>query len=222
MLFDDNPSIKEPLWMSVAAAAVSRSLSTLHVKRFRAPLFPVARFAPLLLAMALGIVIDRYADQFDTSMWITLALGSATVSLLFLYRAGASSPAVFAAIVAIGGAWHHYRWNDYPADDLSWSVTETPRPAWVRGSIREMLGLRGSEGFGPGAPERVSTRMILEITEISDGSRWSAASGRALMIVAGDRTDVYAGQPVEVAGRLAKVPGPLNPGEFDYRSFLRS
>ena len=62
----------------------------------------------------------------------------------------------------------------------------------------------------------------MDVTEVSDGSRWRAASGRVIVIVAGDRTDLHAGQPVEAAGQLARVAGPLNPGEFDYRSFLRA
>ena len=42
------------------------------------------------------------------------------------------------------------------------------------------------------------------------------------LTVAGDRTDLRAGQPVEAAGQLSRVAGPLNPGEFDYRAFLRT
>ena len=62
----------------------------------------------------------------------------------------------------------------------------------------------------------------MDITGICDGSLWRCASGRALVIVAGDRNDLYAGEPVELAGQIARVAGPLNPGEFDYRAYLRS
>ena len=34
--------------------------------------------------------------------------------------------------------------------------------------------------------------------------------------------EIHAGQPVEAAGQLSRIAGPLNPGEFDYRDFLRS
>ena len=43
-----------------------------------------------------------------------------------------------------------------------------------------------------------------------------------MLTVGGDRTDLRAGQPVEAAGQLSQVAGPLNPGEFDYRAFLRT
>jgi competence protein ComEC len=42
------------------------------------------------------------------------------------------------------------------------------------------------------------------------------------VFVAGDRTNVRAGQGVEAAGQLARVARPLNPGEFDYRAFLQA
>src|SRR5262249_48336947 len=58
--------------------------------------------------------------------------------------------------------------------------------------------------------------------QICDGERWRRASGRALVTIAGDRSDLEAGRAVEVAGGLAAIPGPLNPGEFDYRAFLRA
>ena len=133
-------------------------------------------------------------------------------------------PGVLAAFAAIGGGWHHYRWSDLAADDLARSVTETPQPAWVRGVVREALGLRKSEGFGSRTSEtaKVTSRFVLDLTEISDGNRWHKASGRAIVIVTGDRAEIQAGQRVEAAGHLAGLAPPLNPGEFDYRAFLRA
>ncbi len=133
-----------------------------------------------------------------------------------------SSAALFTAILALGGGWHHHSWNDLAADDLSWGASETPRPAWVRGVIKELLGTRTVEGYGAGDPPRVVTRLVVTITGICDGSLWRGASGQALVSVVGDRDDLYAGEPVELAGQIAQVAGPLNPGEFDYRAYLRA
>ena len=189
-----------------------------------APSVSMAPMALVLVALCAGIAIDRHLDPFETSTWITLVLASITVACLGLRRALLSSVALLAAILAIGGGWHHYRWNELAADDLSWGASETPRPAWARGVIIELLGTRTFEGYGHGDPQRVVTRLVVEITGISDGSLWQGASGRALVIVAGDRNrnDLFAGQPVELAGQMARVAGPLNPGEFDYRAYLRS
>jgi competence protein ComEC len=184
--------------------------------------FSIAPLAPVLAALAAGIVIDRSADPLQTENWLTLALAAVTTAVLLLRRTLLSSVAVFAGIVALGGAWHHYRWNNFARDDLSWGVSETPRPVWVRGVISELLGLRTYEGYGPGDPPRVMTRLVLEIREVTEGRQWRAASGRVLMIMAGDCARFGPGQPVEAAGQLARVAGPLNPGEFDYRAYLRT
>lgn len=187
-----------------------------------APRVSMAPMALVLIALSAGIVIDRHLDPFETSTWITLVLASITVACLGLRRDLLSSVALLTAVLAIGGGWHHYRWNELAADDLSWGASETPRPAWARGVIIELLGIRTSEGYIHGDPVRVVTRLVVEITGISDGSLWQGASGRALLIVVGERNDLYAGQPVELAGQIARVAGPLNPGEFDHRAYLRA
>jgi competence protein ComEC len=178
--------------------------------------------APVLVAMAGGIVIDHGLASIETSRWIGCALAAGIAACLTMPRKLVSSLALLAGILAMGGAWHHFRWNDYPADDLGWSASESPKPVWIRGFIRELMGVRASEGYGNGEPDRIVTRMVMELDAVCDGKRWRPASGRCLLIATGDRTDIKAGDPVEVSGQLALVPGPLNPGEFDYRSFLRA
>ena len=136
-----------------------------------------------------------------------------------------SSLALVAAFSVIGAAWHHYRWSDMTANDLAWSATETPRPAWVRGVVRESRGVRHQRpgfGFGTGDQDKVTTRFVLDITSICDGQKWYDASGRAIVVVAGDRSTIRAGQAVEAAGQIAAVAPPLNPGEFDYRAFMQA
>jgi hypothetical protein len=111
----------------------------------------------------------------------------------------------------------HFLWSDLAADDLAASVTDTPQPAWVRGVVRESLGLRQSEGFGfrSGDTPNVTSRFVLDVTAISDGNRWHKASGRAMVIVSGDRSEIQTGQRVQAAGHLAGF-ARRNPGEFDY------
>ncbi len=147
----------------------------------------IAPLVPVLCAFAAGIITDRQLDPLETGTWLTLALASVTVAALSLRGERSSSVFLLVAIVGLGGAWHHHRWSDLSPDDVSPGVSETPQPAWVRGVIAEYMGTRTSEGYAPGDPARIVTRMVLEITEISDGSRWHCASGRTLLIAAGDR-----------------------------------
>jgi competence protein ComEC len=185
--------------------------------------------APLVAAMSLGIVADRFVEPWPTSAWITLILAYSAIAALTFRRDLVSSLTLLAAFWAIGGGWHHDWWWDRDRDDLSGSITESPRSAWVRGVIRDALGVRRSDRnpYGSGVvseasdPARSRTRFVVDLTAINDGRRWNPVSGRAMVIVMGDRGEIRAGEAIEAAGQLARVPGPLNPGEFDYRDFLR-
>jgi competence protein ComEC len=187
--------------------------------------FVIAPLAPLVAAMAAGIVADRWLEPCETKVWVTTALILGAIAALTTRLTSIFCVAMLAAIAAIGGGWHHHRWSDQSANDLARSVTETPRPVWVRGVVTEARGLRHRrDGFGIGksAEEKVTTRFVLDITSISDGARWHNASGRALVVVAGDRSEIRAGQAVEAAGQVARIAARLNPGEFDYRAFLQA
>jgi competence protein ComEC len=127
----------------------------------RPAVISVAPLVPVVAAMAAGIVADRYGASFDTSDWIMLVLATSTAAAVCVRWHTVSCWAICAAVMALGGAWHHHLWTGYALDDLGWSVTETPRPAWVRGDIVEMRGTRMSQGYGPGDPQRIVTRMVM-------------------------------------------------------------
>ena len=189
----------------------------------RAGRLVVAPFVAVLTAMAAGIALDRFVDPWSTRKWVGLALAFLAIPFLLPRRRSIGVWAALAAFVASGGAWHHHRYSDMEADDLAHVMTETGRTAWLRGVVREASGLRASEGFGfpASSAPRVSTRFVLDLTELSDGESWRKVSGRASTTVAGDQRDILPGQSVEAAGQLALLAAPLNPGEFDYRAFAR-
>ena len=185
--------------------------------------FVIAPLAPLVAALAAGIIADRCLEPCETKVWVTIGLTLGAVAALTTRITSVFYVTMLAAVVAIGGGWHHHRWSDHGADDLAQSVTEIPRPAWVRGVVSEARGLRHrKDGFGNGNEEKVTTRFVLDIISLSDGERWHSASGRALLVVAGDRSEIRAGQAIEAAGQIGTIAGPLNPGEFDYRAFLQA
>lgn len=188
----------------------------------RAPVWPVAPLAPVLFALVLGVVIDRFAEPFATTTWASFLLVLAVASVSSFRRGRVSTLCLLGAIVAAGGGYHHHRWFDLDPDDLARGVDETPRPAWIRGTIEEVFGQREREGRSLDAEPRVDTRFRLLATGISDGRTFHHASGRVDVVVQGDRSDLAAGRPVQAAGRLARVAGPLNPGEFDYRAHLQA
>ena len=186
------------------------------------PRFAIAPLVPLVAAVAIGIAVDRYGEPCQTDSWVRMAVTFGTIAVVTLRRVVVSSSAVMLAACAIGGGWHHSQWSDMVSEDLAWSATETPSPAWVRGVVRESLGIRKTEGFGFGDPERITTRFVVELTGICDGKNWLSASGRTMVTVTGDRRVIQAGSAVEAAGQLARIARPLNPGEFDYRAHLQA
>jgi competence protein ComEC len=179
----------------------------------------VAPLVPLALAVSAGIVIDRYAAPFGTPGWGAVALAAVAVVVAWGHRRERVwAAALLLAFAALGGGWHHYRWSDLSADDLARGVSEEPRPAWVRGVLSDVSAPRP----GDGARDPGSTRALLEVSAVCDGACWRRASGRVQLIVVGNGADLEAGQAVEAAGSLARVARPLNPGEFDYRDYLRA
>ncbi|HLG68081.1 MAG TPA: hypothetical protein VKV36_09465, partial [Acidimicrobiales bacterium] len=133
-----------------------------------------APLIPLLLAASVGIVVDRYAEPWETPTWAALTLGAGAVGLLATNREIVGNLAVVAAFAALGGGWHHFRWSDRAPDDLGRSVGATPRPAWVRGTVREALGVRPEvpDRYGPrpasgaAVPDESRTRFVVDLTAL--------------------------------------------------------
>lgn len=178
-----------------------------------------APLVPLLLAVAAGIVIDRYTGGLASWKWGLIVLAATAFIVVGAWRwRWAWASALLVAYGALGGGWHHVRWTDLAPDNLARSVTEEPRPAWIRGVLLEVSDPR--PGVGPN--DEGLTRAILDVAAVTDGRRWHRASGRIQLVITGDRSDLQPGETVEAAGSLARVAGPLNPGEFDYRNYLRA
>ena len=147
----------------------------------------------IVVALAVGIVLDRYLEPWGTRRWAGFTLLFVAIAVFLARRRLICIVLVLTAIAALGGAWHHHRYSDIDPDDLALRFTDAGDPAWVRGVVREALGVRTGAGFGFGAPDgtRVSTRFVLDLTEISDGQEWHRVSGRATTIVTGDRSEIY-------------------------------
>ncbi len=178
----------------------------------------VVPLAPVALAFAAGIVVDRYAEPMTTRAWAAVGAVLA-VSVFGLGRwERLRRYALVAALAALGGAYHHHRWSDLARDDLARGVGSSPRIAWLKGVLTELPEFHPPEQTG----EEGYTDTVLAVTAISDGLGWPPASGRVRVTIAGRRTDLEAGMPVTIAGTLAAVAGPTNPGEIDYRAILRA
>ncbi|WP_406698818.1 ComEC/Rec2 family competence protein [Singulisphaera sp. Ch08] len=184
-------------------------------RRSRVLLSPLV---PVALAYVVGIVLDRAFELWGTEVWAGLALVGATIAAWGRDRKVPAVAGLVIAIVGLGGGSHHAYWSDLASDDLARGVTGVPRPMWVRGVLWDVRGPRAGERLGSSA----TTRAVIAVTGICDGRIWRPAQGRAQLIVVGDRSDIVPGHGVEAVGVMSAIAGPLNPGEFDYRNYLRA
>ena len=63
----------------------------------------------------------------------------------------------------------------------------------------------------------------IRITEMRRGETWQPASGSIIVSTPNSLPDsIFAGQPVEISGVIARPPPPLADGLFDYRDYLQT
>jgi competence protein ComEC len=196
----------------------SEDSSVFATQLWRAPLVAVS------LAAASGIVADRYL-----SVHIGAALAVTTVALaawLVCFVARKQHwPMVFllAATAGGGAAWHHYRRDVYPVDDVGRFAPAVPHPVLVRGVIEEEPRFSVAQPVAAlySMDRSASTSTVLRVTDFRQSVSWVPVSGRVRLVLAGEITSMHVGDAVEVAGRLSAVQGPANPGEVDQAGYLR-
>jgi len=182
----------------------------------------VPPLAGIAAAFALGIALDRLSGLGSTTLWVSVALGTALVARIRGVPLKAAWPLLGLAIAALGAAWHHHRWTDLPADDLARVVDEEPRPAWIRGVLLSNPERHSGAGGSGGLRDRPYSTCEIGVRAWNDGQRWHPASGRLMALIGGDPIPLIAGDPVQAAGWLSALPPPTNPGQHDPRRSPRS
>ena len=94
------------------------------------------RYQPLvviLTAACVGIFADRQAwSLMPHSFELWWCLAAATLATWFVLssvnRRSAAVVAILISVAAVGGAWHHARWNLFADDDLGRFATPSPQP----------------------------------------------------------------------------------------------
>lgn len=180
-----------------------------------------------VMALVSGILADRFG-AISLTAWLILAgifvLGS--IALIACRRApsGVCSLCVLAALAATGGARQHLFWSTRQADNIAGFCGAAPAAARLVGTIASSVEIQDAI-VGPGIPswmevDRSTCR--LECERIDQQGSWIPVSGNVRIDVTGHLVQAGIGDRVEVVGHVS-VPGPpRNPGEFDYRTFLRA
>lgn len=186
-----------------------------------------ARYQPLVLVAAVvsaGIVADRW---FPLAIGVWLAIGVLGWTLWFVLRGSKrlllGTTLLGIALAALGGAWHHLRWNTYAADEVGLFARETPAPAAIRavalGSARHVPG-HPSDPLSA-IPRRDRSRFLARVTGVRHGDVWLPSSGIAQIWVDGGTVNIGYGDRLQIVGQLSAPAGPQNPGEFDFAKHSR-
>jgi competence protein ComEC len=131
---------------------------------------------------------------------------------------------LWASVAALAAAYHHAHLDIYPADDIGEFADAEPRLARLRGRLNEEPVTHYRSHDDPLVSQPRSdrpTHVTLAVSALETADGWQPASGIAWLSVPGPLEGLHAGDEVEAAGWLAAPAPPQNPGEWDYRKFLR-
>ncbi|HYV35421.1 MAG TPA: ComEC/Rec2 family competence protein [Gemmataceae bacterium] len=195
---DQNRALPEPIW--------------------RGPLVPIA------LAATAGIMLDRLLGV--PLLWTILTATAGVVGcacFILRHRPLPALAMLWLTTMALGGAYHHWRRDVFPADDVGQYVTEEPRPILLRGIVdtEPLVIKRGGNDELRSFAAKDGGRLILQATDIKQEHGWRSASGRMQVHLGLPPVDLHVGDEVEVSGRIELPSPPANPGEFDYAAQLR-
>lgn len=186
------------------------------VRLQRAPLAIIA------IAFTVGILIDRAANL-PLTMWLagTCLMLIAWGLLAWRRRPLASAIGLLLAWTTAGAGSHHLVWSTADADDISRRATKEATPIELVASIEDRPSIRGAvESRLSVLPPVDRTLCRIRVKSVREGDRDLPASGLAQLIVSGhllaERGDV-----IRLHGEIQLPSSPGNPGEFDYRAFLR-
>jgi competence protein ComEC len=156
--------------------------------------------------------------------WLVAA--AAVVGWWRLTRLGRDGRAAVVLLIAIGcsaAGWAVVRHRLFAADDLAWSLDESPLPVAIEGVVVESPRL-----LTPPSPDAFrsiglepSSECVISVRAVRHGGTWRRASGRAAVIVDGPAPPLVSGSRVRVLGRGVRPAPALNPGEFDFRERAR-
>jgi competence protein ComEC len=186
------------------------------------------RYQPLVLvavAVAVGIACDRGVGGSLIAWWLTAL--AAWAGWLLAWRRGyerLSNAPLLLALAAVGGVWHHQRWNLFAEDEIGLAAREQPRPICL-------------EAVALGSPRRVPapppdplcaiprgerSRFRVRVCAARAGDAWRPASGVMQVWVDGGLAGVEVGDRVRIVGQLTAPAAAQNAGEFDFALHARA
>ncbi len=189
------------------------------VKSNRAPAVTVA------IAVAAGLCLSRAWPGGFFGWYLAAIVCMLTWIGLYALQFGRPSTVVLlAGLMSLAAAWHDVGWTWRAPREVSRMATDEGvsvrilarviEPAWI-----VSIPTDGSAPFWQ-APER--TLSTLECRELHGEFGTQPLTGRLRLSLTGHYPDLTSGDVVSVIGKLRLPAEPLNPGDFDYRTWLKA
>lgn len=197
----------------------------------RSPNFSPTSWPLLLVAGALvaGILTDRKIGDFraaDSITWwlIAVAATSAAMTLLNFGRTRISVVSLLLAVAAIGGAWHHFRWNIISQEQLVRFAPDVATPVCLEAIASGPIQHSPAPPPNPlrAIPAESRSQLIVQVMRIRDGTNWRDTGGETRLRINGTLREIVPGDRILVYGQLERARPALNPGQYDYAAAERA
>ncbi|HID21766.1 MAG TPA: DUF4131 domain-containing protein, partial [Planctomycetaceae bacterium] len=203
--------------ISSAAASPARPLAAPPAGR----VFPAV---PVAVSLACGIVVD-WVVAVPWDVWMSMAV-ACWVLWAIAWRAARvrfSAVLLCAACLCVGGARHHQTWSLVRRDDVSLLAREVPEPATLEAVVvsQPQVYVRRNESGARGWPPAVRTVCVVECQAIGPAKARRRVTGRARLHCVGRLPGLQVGDRIVIHGQFARPRPPSNPGQFDFRRYLR-
>lgn len=180
---------------------------------------------PVFCAIAFGIIADRMSAISWSMWWIataSLVLVSG-ISIACRWRI-ISSLVLLGACGTLGGCWHHWCWSCTSENQIAAWAVDQGRLVRLQAKVLQaplILVSEPDDSVPWRAPER--TLSVVECRSLIGGAKEVVPlTGRVRMSVDGKLESLAVGDLIEVIGKIVLPNEPANPGEFDYRQWLRA
>ncbi|MSR31800.1 MAG: ComEC/Rec2 family competence protein [Gemmataceae bacterium] len=175
------------------------------------------------LAITLGFLLDRWLEP------PPLALGGFLAGALLAWiiclagkRRGLALLYLFLVLASLGGIRHYFSLRWVSLHDIRFHLRDQWQLARVRGSLQgePRVWLPSPQDPLKSLPSGTGVTWLIRAEEMLLDGDWQPVQGCLRLGLDAPGVGLHPGDRVEAIGRGRLIPGPSNPGEWNYREFL--
>ncbi|NOX56399.1 MAG: DNA internalization-related competence protein ComEC/Rec2, partial [Planctomycetes bacterium] len=179
---------------------------------------------PIAACFALGILADRWTTL-PAEFWIVASFVG-WAAWVMVWRTGRLRPAAVLlcfSCLCLGAAQDHRTWFLVRRDDIALFASEQSSPAIIEAVVvsQPQVHTLRSDGRLREWPPPVRSICVVECQALRSGKDRRPVSGRARLQTFGRLSNLQMGDEIIIYGHFRRPRGPSNPGEFDFRRYLR-